>query len=164
MFHWVLNTPMFLDTFFCMALLVSMHKLLFQNVPKMQFQEYNVVQDFSFTKFLSLKLNIVFSFLDQRVFVPCVLGFCYWFQNTTFDVMGNCCRIVITSYNSIVLYKINTFIKKQDFMVQVEVNCRKIFKPLANVVFHIFLQKGPRIWLMHIHCFFVGSRLVLHSC
>ena len=136
MFDWVLNTPLFLDVFFYMALLASMHRLLFQNVSKMQFQDYNVAQDCSFTKFLSLKLDIVF-FLNPKNFWP----FCFRILLLVlkYNFSCNCCRIVITSYNSVVLYKINTFIKKQDFMVQLEVNWRKIFKPLANAIFHIFL-------------------------
>ena len=136
MFDWVLNTPLFLDVFFYMVLLASMHRLLFQNVSKMQFQDYNVAQDCSFTKFLSLKLDIVF-FLNPKNFWP--LCFMILLLVLEYNFSCNCCRIVITSYNSVVLYKINTFIKKQDFMVQLEVNWRKIFKPLANAIFHIFL-------------------------
>ena len=42
-----------------MALVVSMYILLFQNILKMQFQDHNVVQDFSFKEFLSFKFKIV---------------------------------------------------------------------------------------------------------
>ena len=136
MFDWVLNTPVFLDVFFYMALLASMHRLLFQNVSKMQFQDYNVAQDCSFTKFLSLKLDIIFFFKPKEflalVFQDSVTGF-------RIQLFMQLLQNRYYKLNSVVLYKINTFIKKQDFMVQLEVNWRKIFKPLANAIFHIFL-------------------------
>ena len=152
MFDWVLNTSLFLGAFFLHGLISLYVQVV---IPEYFKNVVSRVQCSSRLQFYQVFVFETLSFLIQIIFGPCVLGFCYWFQNTTFDLMSNCYRIVITSYNSTVLYKINTFIKKQDFMAQLEVNWRKIFKPLVNAVFHIFLQKRPRAWLRHIHSFFV---------
>ena len=116
-------------------------------------------------EFLSLKLQIVFSFFIKSIFVLCVLGFYYWFQNGTFYEMAICYIMVLRSYNNTVLYKINTFIKKQYLMVQLEIDWRRKLKPLIDPAFHIFFQKTPLIsyvWILfsHIYSIFCGLDLI----
>ena len=69
MFDWVLNTSLFIDGYCYMALLISMYICLFQNVSKMEFQDHNAVQDYSFKELLSFKFKIAFSFWTQSIFM-----------------------------------------------------------------------------------------------
>ena len=52
-----------------------------------------------------------------------------------------CYIIVSRSYNNTVFYKINTCIKKQCLIVQLEINWRRKLKPLTDPVFHMFFTK-----------------------
>ena len=69
MFDWVLNTPLFIDGYYLHGLTSSMYICLFQNVSKMQFQDHNAVQDYSFKEFLSFKFKIAISFWTQNIFM-----------------------------------------------------------------------------------------------
>ena len=66
------------------------------------------------------------------------------------------------------LYKVNTFIKKQYLMVQLEINWRRKLKPLIDPAFHIFFKKAPLIiyvWILfsHIYSIFCGLDL-FYAC
>ena len=119
MFDWVLNTPLFIDGYYLMALLVSMYICLFQNVSKTQFQDHNVVQQFSGVFIFQIQ-NCLF-FLDPKYFYEIAI----------------CCIIVITSYNNAILYELNTFIKSK-----LKVNWRKKLKPLTDAAPYIFFLKN----------------------
>ena len=73
-----------------MALVVSMYILLFQNILKMQFQDHNVVQDFSFKEFLSFKFKIVFFFFDPKYFyemtISCIIAITRTAQKIRFSI------------------------------------------------------------------------------
>ena len=118
MFDWVLNTPLFIDGYYLMALLVSMYICLFQNVSKTQFQDHNVVQQFSGVFIFQIQ-NCLF-FLDPKYFYEIAI----------------CCIIAVTSYNNAILYELNTFIKSK-----LKVNWRKKLKPLTDAALPIFFQK-----------------------
>ena len=141
MFDWVLNTPLFIDGYYLMALLVSMYICLFQNVSKTQFQDHNVVQQFSGVFIFQIQ-NCLF-FLDPKYFYEIAI----------------CCIIVITSYNNAILYELNTFIKSK-----LKVNWRKKLKPLTDAALLIFFQKAPPIsyvWILFSHVYSIFCDLDL---
>ena len=86
----------------------------------------------------------------------------FFLDSKYFYEMAFCWRVVITSYNNAVLYKLNTIIKSK-----LKVNWRKALKPLADAALHIFFLKTPPIRLGFVQpylLYFLWSRLVVDSC
>ena len=104
---------------------------------------------------MQFKIVVLRSFLSFKFF---------FFNPKCFYEMAICCIIVIKIYNNAVLYKLNAFIRKQYFMVQLEVNWRKRLKPLTDATLHIFFQKTPLIsyvWILFRHIYFTFCDLDL---
>ena len=104
-FKWILNFPLSLDGY-CLHGLNSLFVLIvvpecFKNLIEMQqFQEYDVVQDCSFKKILSLKFTIAFLFLTQIIFI-------------------------IVFQNSIFGFKIELFMKSLSVFLRIQSECGK---------------------------------------
>ena len=104
---------------------------------------------------MQFKIVVLSSFLSFKLF---------FFNPKCFYEMAICCIIVIKIYNNAVLYKLNAFIRKQYFMVQLEVNWRKRLKPLTDAALHIFFQKTPLIsyvWILFSHIYSIFCDLDL---
>ena len=113
----------------------------------------------------------------RGLYVHIVVPVCFNMQFQDHNLVHDCsfkeflsfkfkiCSIIVTaSYNNRVLYKLNTFVKKQYFMVQVEVNWRKKLKPSTDAVLHIFFQKTPLIsyaWILFNHIYSIFCDLDL---
>ena len=106
-FKWILNLSLSLDGY-CLHGLNSLFVLIvvpecFKNLIEMQqFQEYDVVQDCSFKKILSLKFTIAFLFLTQIIFI-------------------------IVFQNSIFGFKIERFMKSLSVFLRIQSECGKIW-------------------------------------
>ena len=72
MFNWALNVPLPLDGYYLDDLSSLMYMLLSYSFSKMQFHDYNVVQDQSFKELLSQNCEIqnCFFFFDPNNFWP----------------------------------------------------------------------------------------------
>ena len=143
MFGWVLNTPLFLDGCY----LHGLSSLYVDNFVPEYFK--NVVSRSQCSSRLQLQGGFIFqiqnclSFLDPK----------YIYE------MAICCIIVITSYNNVVRYKLNTF-----FLSKLEVNWRKKLKPLTDAALYIFFQKAPLknyVWILFSHIYSIFCDLEL---
>ena len=132
MFGWVLNTLLPLDGYYLHGL-----NSFYLHIVVPEYYK-NVVSRSWFQGVFIFEIQNCFFFFDPKYF----WSLCF---RITLLVLEQNLHRVITSYNNAVLYKINTFIKKQYFMVQLEINWRKKLTPWTDAAFHIFFQKAPLI-------------------